>query len=68
MNKCSICKEVEIQGVGMCSSCGLEYWRNHDENYPFIVRFGNDLQEFKTEKEAQEFVAELHSSYVERKD
>lgn len=58
---------IQPNSYGMCTICADKYYKQRDEEFPFIVRFGSDHEEFKTEAEAQEFVDALHSAEVERK-
>jgi len=66
--KCMACgTQIGYNSIGYCHKCASDYWAKHDEEYPFIVRFGDDQQEFKTEQEAEDFVRELRRVFVERK-
>ncbi len=58
---------ISSNSYGMCPSCAEKYYKQRDEVFPFIVRFGSNHEEFKTEEEAQKFVDELHLAEVERK-
>ena len=59
--------EISPGAIGYCYRCADEYYRKRDEEFPYVVRFGDDVEEFATEKEAQDFCDELHRAYVERK-
>jgi hypothetical protein len=64
--KCMSCG-TEIYGIGYCHTCADLVYKKRDEEFPFIVRFGDDFEEFATKKEADSFCDVLHRAYVERK-
>lgn len=68
MKKCTKCGgENHYENNPNCYKCTMEYYEERERRFPFIVRFGDDYEEFETQEEANSFCDELHRAWVEKR-